>query len=190
MLRRLLLLPLLTSIWAQAETIYVDDVLRVGIRATQDGTTKPLEVVVSGTPLEVVSSENNHYLVRTPEGTEGWVNRAYTSKELPAQQRFEKVSRELTELQSRFDKTSSQFKETSDQNRLLADNLAEVTLRQERLTEELIQVESELNRYRHRDSAGWAYTGGAILAALLIGIWLGWWRYRERVRKRFGGLEL
>jgi SH3 domain protein len=66
------------------QTIYIRDMLYVPMRSGQ-GTQYRIvhKGLVSGTPLAVLelSEDNTYTKVRTPKGTEGWVQSQYLSKE-------------------------------------------------------------------------------------------------------------
>ena len=60
-----------------AETLYVTDILRLGLHHAEDTSDPPFENLVSGAPLEVIEKTSSYAHVRTADGQEGWVKSAY-----------------------------------------------------------------------------------------------------------------
>ena len=69
---------------ASAETLYVTDILRLGLHHAEDTSDQPFENLVSGAPLEIIEKKSNFAHVRTADGQEGWVKSAYLVAEKPS----------------------------------------------------------------------------------------------------------
>lgn len=87
---------------ATAETLYVDDTLRIGVRPEPDTHVASTTIVVSGTALEILEKKAGYSRVRTPSGQQGWVKSAYLTAQKAsrpsadaAQQRIESLEKEL-----------------------------------------------------------------------------------------------
>ena len=63
-----------------AETIYVTDELRIGLHAEKTLSSPILRIVTSGTPLELIKTEEQLSYIREPGGIEGWVDNSYLSE--------------------------------------------------------------------------------------------------------------
>lgn len=100
-MRRLICVGLLlvSGTVAAAETIYVNDMLRVGVRSQPASDEAPLAVVTTGAALEVLERSGGYVKVRTDEGAVGWVNSVYVSGEPPARLRIERMTAENQRLQ-------------------------------------------------------------------------------------------
>src|SRR5262245_15247018 len=86
-MRKPALLCLALGAWigsASGETLYVTDVLRLGIHAAPDTSDKPFENLVSGTPLEVLERSSSYAHVRLADGRDGWVKATYLVADMPA----------------------------------------------------------------------------------------------------------
>ena len=58
---------------AGAETVYVTDNLRIGVRPEPDNNAPPVGVVISGMKLEVLKRSDDYVKIRSSEGVEGWI---------------------------------------------------------------------------------------------------------------------
>jgi hypothetical protein len=70
------------------ETVYVTDVLRLGLQATSDIDDRAFDTLLSGTELDVLERVPSFARVRTADGREGWVRSAYLVTDKPAQLRL------------------------------------------------------------------------------------------------------
>ncbi|MGE0860069.1 MAG: TIGR04211 family SH3 domain-containing protein [Gammaproteobacteria bacterium] len=104
MLARVLhgLLLLALSAGATAETAYVIDRLLMGIHESQDTGSAILKVVPTGTAVEVLKREGDVAQVSEPGGTQGWVDAAYLSAEMPARQRVTELEKDKAALEARM----------------------------------------------------------------------------------------
>ncbi|MGE0079719.1 MAG: TIGR04211 family SH3 domain-containing protein [Thiohalomonadaceae bacterium] len=94
MLAALVVLP------ALAETAYVDDTLRVGVRRNANSSETPLTVVTSGARLEVLERGERYWRVRTDDGVEGWVAASYVTTHPPARAQLEELQAENARLKA------------------------------------------------------------------------------------------
>lgn len=99
---------------ALAETVYVIDTLRLGVRASPDPAESSIAVVATGDVLTVLGREGDYIHIRSEKGVEGWVSQAYVSAEKPARLQLEQMQKELaqrekqlTELRKRLGESSS-----------------------------------------------------------------------------------
>ncbi|MCP4044061.1 MAG: TIGR04211 family SH3 domain-containing protein [Gammaproteobacteria bacterium] len=76
---------LLAPTIAGGETMYVIDRLLVGVHEDKTRDSAVVKVVPTATSLEVMEKDKDLVKVRTPEGTEGWVDAKYLTDEMPAQ---------------------------------------------------------------------------------------------------------
>lgn len=183
----LLLLTLVTSS-VMAETIYVHDYLRVGIRANPNSTDVPVAVVTTGDALEVLNEEEGYYQVRAMSGVEGWVSKSYVSNEIPARMLLERSQKEVSRLRE----------EAKAGQSLLAEKVQLLTEQEKQLSELLEEngkLHQQVSQYYSSNARGmksyaWFYKFVGIAALFVFGIYLGIRWERRRVAERLGGLEL
>ena len=184
-----LLLSLSLTTFAYAETVYVDDSLRVGVRPEPDNSYSPTSVVVSGMVLDVLERKGNYMLIRTPSGVEGWVSNSYVTKKKPAQILLEELKVEEKSLQETINVLNTRIESLSQSEKLLRIKLNEME-----------QENSDVKEQLNEDSR---------IAGLLSGSTTPWWSnliflillsistfgggilwYRRHLAKKLGGLSM
>ncbi len=70
---------------ALGETLYVIDRLLVGVHEDTARDSAIVKVVPTATMLEILKREKDFVKVRTPDGSEGWVDASYLTEEVPSQ---------------------------------------------------------------------------------------------------------
>jgi SH3 domain protein len=94
------LMLLSTSLYA--ETAYISDDLNVAIRSGKTFQHRIMRFVPSGTPVEVLQRDDDGYvLIRTPEGTEGWLEANHLSQQPHARDRLAQAQRQMAALRER-----------------------------------------------------------------------------------------
>lgn len=73
----LLLLLVLAMLDAGAATVYVTSELQFGLHADKSSSSPILKLVPSGTALELIKTEGQASFVRTPDGSDGWIDSSY-----------------------------------------------------------------------------------------------------------------
>ncbi len=183
----LLLLTFVTSS-VMAETIYVQDYLRVGIRANPNSTDVPVAVVTTGDALEVLNEEEGYYQVRAMSGVEGWVSKSYVSNEIPARMLLEQSQKEVSRLREEAKAAQSLL---SEKVQLLTEQEKQLS----ELLEENGKLHQQVSQYYSSNARGmksytWFYKFVGIAALFVFGIYLGIRWERRRVAERLGGLEI
>jgi uncharacterized protein YgiM (DUF1202 family) len=74
-----LLFVILASATCPAESVYVTDQLQIGLHADKTLSSPIVKIVSSGTPLELIKTEDELSFVREPDGTGGWIDNSYIS---------------------------------------------------------------------------------------------------------------
>lgn len=92
---------------AGAQAAHVTDKLLVGLYAEPGSTGKPLKLLASGTPLDVLQHTSGFTQVRVADDTQGWIEAEYVSEEKPAramlleaQARLRETTEELNRLKA------------------------------------------------------------------------------------------
>lgn len=168
--------------------IYVNDILRVGVRAEPVSGAKTVSVVKTGEALEILdSSDAKYYKVKTPAGRVGWVSRTYVSDNVPAFMRLEKLNGEFESLKEQFLTVEKQFEQLQETNLSLEGVLTRTKEDKSQLQSELDDIKGSAIIPEEYQLIAWV-TG--VLALLLLGFVVGARRVRQRVRSRLGGLDI
>ncbi|MBD3669667.1 MAG: TIGR04211 family SH3 domain-containing protein [Gammaproteobacteria bacterium] len=184
-----LLLSFMLTGTSLAETVFVDDNLRVGVRPEPDNSYSPISVVVSGMVLEVLERKGNYMRIRTPSGVEGWVSSSYVTKKKPAQILLEEAREEEKALNERIEDLTARIEELSQSQTRL-----QQTIR--KLETENAELKDQMNETIRLESL---LSGGAtpwwqnliILILLILGAFGGgvlW--YKRHLAKKLGGLSI
>lgn len=184
----LMLSFMLTGV-ALAETVFVDDNLRVGVRPEPDNSYSPISVVVSGMVLEVLERKGNYMRIRTPSGVEGWVSSSYVTKKKPAQILVEEYKEEEKALNERIESLTARVEELSQsQSRLqqTIKNLEQENTELKDRMDENVRLESLLSG----GATPW-WQNLIVLIILILGAFGGgvFW-YRRHTAKKLGGLSI
>lgn len=105
----LLIMTLPTS--SLAETLFVADNLRVGVRAEPFNKSPSIAIINTGTPIDILETKGNYVKVRTPSGAEGWVKSAYLSPEKPALLHLKEATEKLQQLEQELASFNSKIPE-------------------------------------------------------------------------------
>jgi SH3 domain protein len=184
----LLLSFMLTTI-AFAETVYVDDNLRVGVRPEPDNSYSPISVVVSGMVLEVLERKGNFMRIRTPSGVEGWVSNSYVTKKKPAQILVDEYKDKQKKLEDKIKSLTSQLEKlTKDKNQLQL-NVQELERENTELKDQMDE-NSRLESLLSGSATPW-WQNLIILLVLMAAAFIGgvFW-YRRHLAKKLGGLSI
>lgn len=143
-MRKLLLLVLLlvaSQTYAQT-TQYVSDMLEVPLRTGSSLDHRIIRMLPSGTAVEVIRTDKDtgYSLVKTPNGTQGWILTRYLMDEpsarerlAEAQQALEPLTTENADLKARIDtltaektELESSYEQLSEENRQLSQELTQI----------------------------------------------------------------
>lgn len=176
---------------AQADTMYVTDILRLGLYAESSTSEDPLHYLTSGTALDVLEREGSAARVRGPDGAEGWVRATYLVAEQPARfklARLESSNAALTtELATaRRELAAASDRMTSLQGRLTSAVDAERTL--ESLQRQNRTLEQRVDAIGFMVPASWVLAGLGV--SLLLGFIAGLAFLDYLIRRRFGGVRI
>jgi SH3 domain protein len=171
-----------------AETVYVSDYLRVGVRPAPDTSEAPVNVVTTGMALEVLQRKNGFLRIRTDGDVEGWIKEIYVVSEMPAGQRLQTLEKEHDELKAQFAQLQQQAAEAAQTNRSLADETQRLRQDNVDLQLQVVQLQNANKPRLAETSSFWLLVSGvfAVLAAFGLGVAV----QRFIMRRRFGGLKL
>lgn len=184
----MLLLAVFYAGSAMSETLYVNDYLRVGIRASPNSSDIPVAVVTTGDGLEVLEEQDGYIRVRAESGVEGWVSRSYVSNEMPARLLLDKAQKESALLREETKTLQNQLAEKTQYGAEVDKKVAELLDENSKLHQQVSQYYSA--NARSKKTYTWIYQFLGIAALFALGVYLGVRWERRRVAERLGGLEL
>lgn len=97
--RYLALFGLLFAASAAAETVYVSDQLETYMRSGKGNKYRIVRTLPSGTPLQVLETDEGYTRVRAPSGTEGWVLSRFLMTNRPSRERLTEAEQRLAQLE-------------------------------------------------------------------------------------------
>ncbi len=178
-----------------AETVYVTDVLRLGLYAAPDSSDKPVENLVSGTALEVLERDASYAHVRLADGREGWVKSTYLVTDKPASARVLELEAEVGGFENAA--AAAKTAQTAAEQELasLRGELQSNTGSAETIKETIARLESEnqthierLEMYRYTLPLAWVVP--ALVVSLVAGFLVGLWWLDALIRRRHGGFRV
>ncbi len=191
----LAMLGIFTS--ARAETLYVAERMRIGLRAEATETAAVVKTVETGTPLEMIERVENFVQVRDPQGTMGWAEARYLTPELPARSQLVKLQEDLARSRSQTVEAQAQLKKAQT---AAAEQAATIkSLEQEAADKPALPPSATPAPVapppvgKTSKDAGFSFSYlwlGISFAMLGIGFAAGVKWLRESIRKRSGGMYL
>ena len=167
-----------------AETAYVTDTLRVGVRPTPDSHATPTGVIKTGMHLQLLESSNGYVRIKTEDDLEGWVKDSYIVTTPPAMITLQKLQQQQGALESKLKTLDENNQVLQEANRVLNQRLDQLST--ERAQWQLSQARATL---ADKDvSWFWWMLGFLMIAG--AGFYSGITWYRQSVMKRLGGLRV
>jgi SH3 domain protein len=167
-----------------AETAYVTDTLRVGVRPTPDSHATPTGVIKTGMRLQLLESSNGYVRIKTEDDLEGWVKDSYIVTTPPAMITLQKLQQQQGALESKLKTLDENNQVLQEANRVLNQRLDQLST--ERAQWQLSQARATL---ADKDvSWFWWMLGFLMIAG--AGFYSGITWYRQSVMKRLGGLRV
>jgi hypothetical protein len=94
---------LLTVCWlGGGQAAHITDKLLAGLYEEPSSGQKPVKLLASGTPVDVLEKRGGYQRVKLADGTEGWVNGSYVTEEKPAQVKLSEAQARMTELEAQL----------------------------------------------------------------------------------------
>lgn len=192
MLIKLKIATLTLLIWSipvlgLAETVYVGDSLRVGVRAEPNNGVAPHGVVITGMQLEVLERANGFIKIRNASGVEGWIKNSYVTTEKPAKLVLADVQAEQATLQTRLAKQDKLLKDATAKTMAMSSELEKLKTVNTQLREQLAESSKGNTSQATRLYLGYV----VLLLALVVGgfaagvVW-----HRKLAMRRLGGLRV
>lgn len=140
-----LLIGLVVSSAASAETVYIRDTLYVPLRGGQSQEHRILNRGLrSGTALERLeeNEETGYSRVRTSEGLEGWLQTQYLVEQPIASTRLDDLQAQLDELEARHQQTLLRLREANEAGETLSSNTSSLAEANAALQQELDELKA------------------------------------------------
>jgi len=140
-----LLIGLVVSSAASAETVYIRDTLYVPLRGGQSQEHRILHRGLrSGTALERLeeNEETGYSRVRTSEGLEGWLQTQYLVEQPIASTRLDDLQAQLDELEARHQQTLLRLREANEAGETLSSNTSSLAEANAALQQELDELKA------------------------------------------------
>ncbi len=167
-----------------AETAYVTDTLRVGVRPTPDSHAAPTGVIKTGMRLQLLESNNGYVRIKTEDDLEGWVKDSYIVTTPPAMITLQTLQQQQASLEGKLKMLEENNQVLQEANRVLNQRLDQMST--ERAQWQLSQARATLAD--KDDSWLWWLLGFLMIAGAGFYSGISW--YRQSVMKRLGGLRV
>ncbi len=194
---RLILTALLAyaPVPALAETVYVTDILRLGLHEAEDTSDQPFRTLISGAELEVLARVPNYARVRTLDGEQGWVKSAYLVTEKPAQLRVSEVEVALATVREQLNGAQAAQQAAEQQRERLGQNIQDREDSSEAVLDTLARLQRETEAFEermeaYRGSVPLSWVAAALVVTLIGGFLAGMWCLDALIRRRHGGFRV
>jgi DNA-binding transcriptional MerR regulator len=179
---------------AQAETVYVAERIRIGLRAEVVETSAVVKTVETGMPLEVIERFDKLARVRDSQGTEGWIEARYLSPEPPARLQLTRLQEDLAKSRTQAAEAQAQLKKSQLALTEQAEKIKELEKNaSDRPASVPVAVKAPPPVIPAAANTGFGFSYpwlGISFAMLGIGFAAGVRWLRESIRKRSGGMYL
>jgi hypothetical protein len=184
--RLLAALLLAATPFASAESLYVIEQLVVGVNDAPGETGQRIAQVLSGDRVEVLERLDDEAHVRLGNGTEGWMQAAYLSAELPLRRQLADRLRDLETARTELTRTRTELETARTEAATAPASPPPLE------SAALIPTERPLFPPRPaldtRLALPWVAVACAL--ALLAGFGIGWRVLDRRIRRKYGGLRI
>ena len=202
-----LLIILLLPLNLLAETLYVGDTLRVGIRPEPSKNMPSISIIKTGASVEILERSRSYAKVRTQSGVEGWVKSAYLTRKVPANnklktanKKIKTLERKLAKLQKSGDKTTNKVQQDLQMTINQLQSEKDVMLEEINTLKINPPAKADSNTHTTASFSEFNFKSlsndllyiilGGIFAILVLGFMFGVSWYKQQVTKRLGGLSI
>lgn len=187
-LQKTLLLLLFCHGASAAETVYVDDEIRLGVRGAPSAAESSIAVVKTGDALTLLEEQEGFLKIRTEKGVEGWVSKGYVSEKPPAKLQLQELQENLDALQKTRDTLQMQLEQNREQVEQKGVQLAQ-------MEKANVALQQQLGRYTNSSPSlyekyRWYLFASLFVVCFLAGLYTGVRWKAHQVAERIGGLEI
>ncbi len=189
-----------------AETLYVGDTLRVGIRPEPNKNLPSIAIIKTGAELELLQRRGSFAKIRTKAGVEGWVTSAYLSKNSPsvkklkdAQIKINQLEKKTAELQQNLqpgnsgknEKLETIINALQQEKQALLTKVEQLKISPVAVSTTSINGANKITLDLKESNFTFIYIViGTIVIILCLGFLLGVSWHKNQVTKRLGGLRI
>lgn len=171
---------------ALAETVYVNDILRVGVRDTPTSSGVPHAVVITGMRLQVLEHSGAYIKIRSDKGVEGWIKSTYVTPNKPATLQLADLQAQQKKLEAKLTSQAKLIEQGDAKAKAMSQELQKLKQGNARLHKRLGVVRQTRSQ---RDDHYLAIGGGLILLTI-GGFVAGAAWHRKMAMRRLGGLRV
>ncbi|MDZ7660997.1 TIGR04211 family SH3 domain-containing protein [Thiohalophilus sp.] len=169
-----------------SDTVYIDDMLRVGVRPEPDSRSTPVGVVTTGMQLEVLDSRGDYLRIRTDKGLSGWIKAVYATGEPPAMIKLEQLEKKRAEILEELDALRQNVTVLEEANNSLNNQLDQVKAERSKLQ---LRLARDTSTQKQAGSYWFLWLLGLVVAAVAAFAGGVLWQRRQTTR-RLGGLRV
>ncbi|MBQ0789064.1 MAG: TIGR04211 family SH3 domain-containing protein [Cycloclasticus sp.] len=134
---------------------HITDKLLAGMYATPNAAEQPIQLLPSGTPLELIGEQKGFVKVQLVDGKTGWVEKRFLSDDKPANVRLLALQSKYRQLQEKLDQAEAQLagvltNETAEQ----ASSQAQAKVSEQSLQLALADAKAVIERLRLEAAQG------------------------------------
>ena len=134
---------LISSLSAQAEHMYVTDVLKVTLRTGPSLNNKIIKMVESGQKIEVIEPGQEWSLVRLDDGMEGWILNRYMISDETNKIKLVKLESNYLKLKAKFSSIFEENSELKTENKKLGSELSDTKKELEKIRNNYESLKAE-----------------------------------------------
>jgi SH3 domain protein len=124
---------IISTLSAQAESMYVTDVLKVTLRTGPSTDNKIIKMVESGQKIELIEPGQEWSLVRLNDGKEGWILNRYMISDETSKIKLVKLESKHSTLKAKFNSIFEENSELKTENKKLGSELSDTKKELERI---------------------------------------------------------
>lgn len=170
------------------KSIYVNDNLRVGVRAEPSSQVVPFSVVVTGMKLNVLDQADGYLKIETDKGETGWVKDIYVSETPPAVLQIKSLNKKYQAQKQQLQALGETAKVLELANQHMLKQLDELKEERNRLQLEKARSDYLLESDSSSRLWWWIVLGSLMLTGAAFSSGMIW--NRQKTMKRLGGLRV
>ena len=183
---------------AIASSAHITDRLLAGLYASANNQQQPIQLLPSGTPVELLANKGGFVKVQLVDGKTGWVEKRFLSEDTPAKVRLLALQGKYRQLKAQLDLAEERL---ADSTKAMPDSKVETKVASDQLAEPLPSAEAEITvlpKQRAEEGAGkenstsYSIVLLAVLFLLCSGLsfFFGLRLQDQRQLKRHGGFRI
>jgi len=210
MLKRFLFLLLFLPVIVNAA--HITDKLLAGMYVKPNNTEQPIELLPSGTPIELIGEARGFVKVQLVDGKTGWVEKRFISEQKPAKVRLLSLQSKYRQLQEKLDRAEEELAGLKQSAQAVIAGEEDKENPEAKLQAELAKAKDDIQQLQQqikpstavevstqkvskkgaKDSDGliWLVFLFALLVVALVSVYVGMKIQETRYLKRHGGFRL